>query len=899
MSTTTTEPERFNVLIDLELGDSSKALKVDQLVQIRHYNQLRSKIATHLSTLPPAEWVNQIEQPYGSGWSHFIDGSRGAGKSTFLSSAKGALERDSELKSRLAFIDVIDPSRIEGSEIVLLVILQRLSKQVDVALKGQRQTQDEELRGAWRRAFKGVAGGLSLFVKDHHPLNDLDPELFLDWGLERTGDSTNLRKKLHHLFDTACHILGVPALMLGFDDADTDSTHAIKLLECIRKYLDTPRIMVLVTGDMELYAMLVRQHFAETVVGRRSAAYDLLRSSEPGDRSSQALRMMDHLEEQYLLKLFPIRRRMQLQPLWNVTNRDDCQVTHSEWGAPSIPVRDVVKAIVRRGLRVKNKSDENLYAEFLLRQPLRSVLQLMARCAPHLGGLLSANLDSVSWSPKLATALSQSLQALALTSLYKFSVDTDAIAAGDLPALTQAIFDLSLEDGDLDTAPYLRPMSAKQDIKTVFAALAAEVPNLCAKQPGSTLRYLLRGPGSVSLYALVRDHFSVKDPSPSRDRAYQFKSYMGVGRNEDSLDWARRATAVSALPYPVNERSRCVLAGIVGLRLGKKWRTDELVARIAIQRAVDDDAIHCLPVFAMGMVNVVSNNGLRTYGSIFVLVGLIERLLSANPLNRVEARRIFSSGYPSLTISAPSGLAQGRTESADEGDETESSPKAKTETPKQIQLWISVENWLESIADLSEHILPSSIFVGKVWTRLFFSLENAADALKSSADFAEIMEIFALCVINSFLVEESEHHLLGASTASTANLSIDRKNPLTNASWFVEKLKTVKPERGEFPLTSIMATCPLLLGLLNAKEDYVDALMPLFPSLTSEQAIKDLLCPPALTALMKKVAVTGGKTPIANAPPGEEGPAKDSTAGNTKRRKTKNENDGDVAIEDK
>jgi hypothetical protein len=899
MRKTTTEPERFNVLIDLKLGDSSKAFKVDQLVQIRNYERLRAEIATHLSTLPSAESVNRNEQPYGNGWTYFLDGSRGAGKSTFLSSAKGALEQDAELKSRLVFIDLIDPSRIEGSEIVLLVILQRLSEQVEIALKVQRQTQDEELRGAWRLAFKGVAGGLSLFVKDHHPLNDLDPELFLDWGLERTGDSTNLRKKLHHLFDTACRILGVPALMLGFDDADTDSTHAIKLLECIRKYLDTPRVMVLVTGDMELYAMLVRQHFAETVVGRRSAAFDLQRSSEPGDRTSQALRMMDHLEEQYLLKLFPIRRRVQLQTLWNVTNRDNCQVTSSEWGAASIPVRDVVKAIVRRGLRVKTKSDENLYTEFLLRQPLRSVLQLMARCGPHLGGLLSANLDSVSWSPELATALSQSLQALALTSLYKFSVDTDAIAAGDLPALTQAIFDLSLEDGDLDTAPYLRPMSAKQDIKTCFAALAAEVPNFCARQPGSTLRYLLRGPGSVSLYAQVRDHFSAKDSSASRDRAHQFKSYMGVGRKEDSLDWARRATVVSALPYAVNERSRCVLAGIVGLRLGKKWRTDELIARIAIQRAVDDDVIRCLPVFALGMVNVVSDTGLRTYGSIFVLVGLIEKLLSANSLNHDEAHKIFNSGYPSLTVSAPSGLSVGRTDSADEVDETEGNAKHYAETPKQDELWKSVESWLANVADLSEQILPSSIFLGKVWTRLFFSLENAADALKSSADFAEVMEIFALCVINSFLVEESEHHLLGTSATPTANLSIDRKNPLTKASWFVEKLKTVKPQRGDFPLTSIVATCPLLLGLLNAQEDYVGALMPLFPSLTQEQTVKDLLCPLALTALMKKVAVTGGKPPIVEERLGEDGPAKDSTAGNTKRRKAKNENDRDSTNDDK
>lgn len=319
------------MLIHLDQGDSAKALSAGELVQRRQYELLREQISKHLTDLPPTESIKQDYQ-HGSGWTQFLDGSRGAGKSTFLSSVKAALGVDTELKSQMAFIALIDPSRIERSEIILLVILQHLSKQVEESLKVLRQMRNEQLRDEWRRAFKGVAGGLSLFTKEYHPLNDLDPELFLDWGLERTSDSTSLRKKLHYLFDTACRILGVQALMLGFDDADTDSTHAINLLECIRKYLDTPRVMVLVTGDMELYSLLVRQHFAATVAGKPEAALELQRSSKQGDRSGQYLRMIDHMEEQYLLKLFPIRRRMQLKPLWNIKLLDNCHAKYPAWG---------------------------------------------------------------------------------------------------------------------------------------------------------------------------------------------------------------------------------------------------------------------------------------------------------------------------------------------------------------------------------------------------------------------------------------------------------------------------------------------------------------------------------------------------------------------------------------
>lgn len=835
------------ITIRLDEGESAKPLPADQLVQRQRYEHLRDQIIKHLSTLG----AFQDDYPAGSGWTQFLDGTRGAGKSTFLSSAKIALEAESDLKGQMAFIALIDPSRIERSEIILLVILQHLRKRVEDVLKERRRPEDDRLREEWRLTFRGVAGGLSLFAKGYHPLDDLDPDLFLDWGLERASDSTSLRTKLHRLFDTACRILGVNALMLAFDDADTDSSHAVPLLECIRKYLDAPIVMVLLTGDLELYSLLVRQHFAETVAGKREAALELQRRSTQGDRSAQYLRMIDHLEEQYLLKLFPIRRRMQLQPLWNVMLGANCRVTHPALGTESSPVADVIHAIVRRGLRVKTGPDVTVYVEFLLKQPLRSVFQVMANCMPHLGISSPSAIEPAPWSAELTTALSRSLQALALTSLYKFSVDTDAIAAQELPALTQAVFELSLLDGDIDTALYLRPMSAESDMKASFAALAAEVPNFCAKRPGTALRYMLRGPGSVSLYSLARDQ-----PGPAasaEDRIHQFKSYMGIGRREDSLDWARRATAVIAQPYSISPKARVILPGVVGL--SRKGRKSEHTARTAIRLAVESDSIQQLPVFALSIVDVASGAGMRTYGSIFTLVGLIEKLLSADSKVVQDARTIFDRAYPSLTVSAPT---WSQTSTADlEETEAPKSAKLGSEFSKQEKLWESIDSWRQSALQLADVTLPSAIFLGKVWTRLFFSIQSASEALRPRADFGEVMEIFALCVINAFLVEEAEHHLSGSPSTSLPEFRIDRNNPRTSASWFVDKLKSVQLRRNEFPMTSVMATCPLLLGLLDAKLGYADALRSLFPDSTETASIEEMLRPKELTELLRKVSVAG------------------------------------------
>lgn len=131
----------------------------------------------------------------------------------------------------------------------------------------------------------------------------------------------------------------------------------------------------------------------------------------------------------------------------------------------------------------------------------------------------------------------------------------------------------------------------------------------------------------------------------------------------------------------------------------------------------------------------------------------------------------------------------------------------------------------------------------------------SASDLKPSAKVATVMEIFALCVINAFLVEEAEHHLLGSSDTLASNSQVDRNNPRTSAEWFVDKLNATKPQRSEFPLTAIMATCPLLLGLLDAELGYAQALKPLFPANTDEESIKKLLCPKKLRELIEKVVI--------------------------------------------
>ena len=852
--------ETSAVIIDLDQSDRNKPIASTELIQRHRYEELRGQVDVHLRSLDPP--LSREIYPAGSGWALFIDGTRGAGKSTFLSSVERGLIADSVIKSRLSFVAMIDPSRVEHSEIILLVILQHLKKKVSEVIGRDRTLETERLREEWRIAFKRVAGGLTLLAREHHPLNDLDADLFLDWGLERAGDSANLRANLHQLFATACSLLGVQAIMIAFDDADTDATHAINLLECIRKYLDTPQVMVLVTGDMELYSLLVRQHFAKSLAYKSTGSNDGDRSFLEQDRAQQYSRMLGHLEEQYLLKLFPVRRRLQLLPMWNLLQRateggNRYLITCNAWREGPKEARALVDELVSRGLRVKALPDIDLYREFLLKQPLRSVLQVLSHCAPYLAG--SAEKSGSSWSRELTEALTRGLQALALTSLYKFSIDTDAISVRELPALSEAVFQLSLLDGDVDTAAYLRPTSAQQDIKNCFVALAAEVPNFSTGKPGILLRYLFTGPGSVTLYDLVRKRKANDSEESAEVLARQFQRFVGIGRKENALDWARHATAIIAAPYGVNPKFGVVRVGVIGLSRKKppSAQQDQLTAKAAIRTALESGSDDYFPILALGLVDV-SGTGIRTYASILNIVGLIERLLELEEPNLNDIKATLGRASPTLSISSPVWEPGGNAEEVPDSGSDDISFNSDSPQDGQLKaLAESLEKWLADVKLLSPRVSPSGVLVGKIWTRLFFSLEKAADELRGQAGVAVMMEIFALCVINAFLVEEADHHMPDSIQLERGGAA-DRTNPVESASAFVKKLMRVSPSRDHLPLTAIIATCPLLLGLLNVKESYSTSLTKLFPEGRQTQSnIETLLCPPSLWESFNRISVAG------------------------------------------
>jgi hypothetical protein len=806
--------ENNQITIDLNL--TQRKITEDHLIQRGLYNDIKQRIRARLES---------IDEPTGdlgqsNGWVSFIDGTRGAGKSTFLSTTLELLKKSNDLKGGIGILPVIDPSRIEDCEIILLTILQELKKLVEETFHSANNDAKRNLQSEWRQTFKKVAGGLALFQKDHHPLNELDADVFLDMGLERASNSINLRSDLSKLFDKACSVVGVKALLFSFDDADTNSKHAINLLETIRKYLDTPRVLVLVTGDMELYSLLVRDYFHQSLAQHKDKSQGCCKDALIDPRQFQLMRMQDHLEEQYLLKLFPVSERHRLRPLWDLiqtrTSKESMLITFNLNNLKNWTNNDLlehVKELIKTGFRLKSSSDVNLYTEYFLKQPLRSVLQA-----------LSLTADKNTYEKYFVEVF----LGFGLNSLYQLDINSDGLANNNLAALTEALFEFSIADGDFDTSAYLRPIGSKDIYKTAMLTLSALVPHQLKGKPGDCITYLFRGPGSIKLLNETLIQHKYFGAQTTKELQNQLSRYVGIGREDDALTWARLASAIISIPHINATNARVIRSGVIALNKKTYTGRNSIAITDALEQLQPNHPAH---VFTLMQVSGLTR--MATLASIYNQLGLIGRLLKliqdqnwpikSSEIKKETILRILQSSFPNMaSVSAPPWLSKYYTEERS----TDQSLQAKLNTDTTLSSWVlKIEIWLNHSHKLSELIYPSSVFLGKLWPRLFFVLEKISDELRSNVwkiengGFATLMELYALCIINTFLQEELSHHLPYSFDSNNKSAYINIKNPLSSAEFYCKELarntSILNSELNNLPFTHVIATCPLITGLIN------------------------------------------------------------------------------------
>lgn len=251
-----------------------------------------------------------------------VFGRRGAGKSSFLKALAKKLEAAHPEDGRILCLEVLEPNRIEKHEVflatVVALILQKLDSVKPDSFRGPHASKDSEgALGKVRDALQDLTSYFNVLVPKES-LSKRDPnESSISFAQRVLADSRaglRLPKAFHRFLNAAAEVLRTDAILLMIDDTDVAHDRCVDVLETVRKYLCTPRLITVVAADLELLELQIARDSVRwgTELQELEALFGETASNLEGAVTKRHRAQAYALQEQYLSKVLPEHRRVRI-----------------------------------------------------------------------------------------------------------------------------------------------------------------------------------------------------------------------------------------------------------------------------------------------------------------------------------------------------------------------------------------------------------------------------------------------------------------------------------------------------------------------------------------------------------------------------------------------------------
>ncbi|MDP1977619.1 antiviral RADAR system adenosine triphosphatase RdrA [Undibacterium sp.] len=217
-----------------------------------------------------------------------IDGGRGAGKSSVLVNLQLYLSSEPELENKLLILKPVDPTLLEnGDDLFLNIIVAALIR-------------NEQIKIALNRCDKKAEAFYEQLQKLGSALEGVQTQR-TQYGLDKLRafiGNHGIAEEVHALFEKALTLTGKELIVLPIDDVDTSLEHAFENMEVVRKYLASPFVIPIISGDIDLYYDVTWRDFFGRII--KHSRIDL---AEAKTRSQD-------LANEYQRKVLPLPRRI-------------------------------------------------------------------------------------------------------------------------------------------------------------------------------------------------------------------------------------------------------------------------------------------------------------------------------------------------------------------------------------------------------------------------------------------------------------------------------------------------------------------------------------------------------------------------------------------------------------
>ncbi|MGX2953043.1 hypothetical protein ACWAU3_08555 [Shewanella sp. JL219SE-S6] len=278
-STQTKKQKKNDIIIDLFASNLPGSTKDGDLIQKTLRNQLVESIRNSV-TPPDADKSSEVTQVIDESGRNvfFVDGTRGAGKTTFINSVVKSLDCDKgDTSTSIKCLPTIDPTKLPRHEPILVTVTARLNKMVSDKLKGCWSSNDhKKQKEQWQSHLEQLKRGLHLLTDKEYKPEYFSDALKLDAQLDYSIGGQDLSAIFNHLVECACKILDCTAILISFDDIDTQFDTGWDVLESIRRFFNSQKLVVVATGDLRLYSQLIRgkqyENYSKTLLDQEKKA---------------------------------------------------------------------------------------------------------------------------------------------------------------------------------------------------------------------------------------------------------------------------------------------------------------------------------------------------------------------------------------------------------------------------------------------------------------------------------------------------------------------------------------------------------------------------------------------------------------------------------------------------
>lgn len=202
--------------------------------------------------------------------------------------------------------------------------------------------------------------------------SDYVAERFMNLAIK----AKDLEKRFHKYINVALNILNKKALLFILDDCDVNIEKTFEILETIRLYFTSPQIIVVMTGDIMLYGMTVRQNYWK-FFNKDFLDKECGGASLPECEHEAYRKMVLRLEAQYLQKMIKPEHRIMLDNVYEKYYYNSYSIGIKFTGSGEYKdLRHVYKEIFTT-LNMVNANSNDLFVNHLLRQPFRNQYRLL------------------------------------------------------------------------------------------------------------------------------------------------------------------------------------------------------------------------------------------------------------------------------------------------------------------------------------------------------------------------------------------------------------------------------------------------------------------------------------------------------------------------------------------